>query len=164
MEANKNKSQMAGLDLNALPDECTDAVTWTDVHCSALEDNVSLEDVIISKKPCRASCPAPLDVSELRRSSRRTRFQGFKSPSVVDHPRRRPLVKPHHSPSAAAGPHLPLAAPRTASPSAPAPPPPSTTIPLLQHIGVSYCSISASERSDECLVQAPSTDDDGNPT
>ncbi|KAM3412930.1 hypothetical protein ACQJBY_004221 [Aegilops geniculata] len=164
MEANKNRSQMVGLDLNALPDECNDAVTWTDVHCSALEDSVSLEDVTISKKHRRASCPAPLDVSELRRSSRRTRFQGFKATFVADRPRRRPLVKPRHSPSTVAGPHLPLVAPPTTGPFAPAPPPLSTSIPVLEHISVSHCSISASERSNKCLVQAPSTDDDGNST
>ncbi|KAM3300325.1 hypothetical protein ACQJBY_041377 [Aegilops geniculata] len=164
MEAKKNKYQMAGLDLNALPDECSDAVTWTDVHCSALEDSVSLEDVTISKKHRRASCPAPLDVSELRRSSRRTRFQGFKTTFVANRPRRRSLVKPRHSSSTVAGPHLPPAAPPTAGPSAPALPPSFTSILVLEHIGVSHCSISAAERSNKCLVQAPSTDDGGNST
>ena len=88
----------------------------------------------------------------LRRSTRSTKYDGFKVPSVTDTPIRKAKVKPRTGPSASAA----TTTDNNEATTATAPPPP-TPIQVIQHIGTTLCAIPASELSEEALLSDKET-------
>ena len=88
----------------------------------------------------------------LRRSTRSTKYDGFKVPSVADTPIRKSKVKPRIVPSASAA----TISDNIEDTTATAPPPP-TPIQVIQHIGTTLCAIPASELSEEALLSDKET-------
>ena len=81
-------------------------------------------------RPRRSKCRAPLVTTEVRRSTRSTRFDGFRVPQITDVRTTSSKVKPRVIPSAAAGP----------SESVDQPPPP-TPLRTMQDIGINRCAV-----------------------
>lgn len=62
-----------------------------------IEEEVGMMLDTATSRKCRRY-ETPLDISEVRRSSRSTRFQGFKAPSMADKKKKQSLVKPRKTP------------------------------------------------------------------
>lgn len=103
--------------------------------------NTMLTDTATSQK--RRHVDPPLVVTNVRRSERSTRYQGFKPPSMADNPAKKSYVKPRKIPSALpAVERLPsMSTVGSTSNQTPRP----MTIEEIQQIGVNECGVPAEE-------------------
>ena len=90
----------------------------------------------------RTKIQPPVVTTEVRRSTRSTRFDGFRVPQISDV--RAPLskVKPRQ---------VPLAAASSSTAAAPQAPPP-TPLHIMQDIGINRCAVPPSELTDDALL------------
>ena len=90
----------------------------------------------------------PLDVSEVRRSVRATRYQGFKPPSMADNKRRPSCVKSRKTPDILELQHGNSTDATYASTHVP----PPTAIETLQYLGTTHCAIPHEDITREKLL------------
>lgn len=99
----------------------------------------------------KGKTPAPLDCSNLRRSTRSNKYDGFKINQPIDSRQHKSKVKNRVVPSA--GPAHAQA--QTASEEMTEETPPPTTVPVLQAVGIQLCAVPEDELIVEALLKAP---------
>lgn len=101
----------------------------------------------------RSKAQTPVISTEVRRSTRSTRYDGFRVPQVTDAHATISKVKPRSIPSAAAG----SSSSMSEVPGNSAPPP--TPIQTMQAIGINRCAIPPAELTEDALLGSRSEDD-----
>lgn len=97
----------------------------------------------------RTKALAPVITTEVRRSSRTNKYNGFRVPSLADTSPTSSKVKPRMTPSAGLS-----SAPDNLSDEIP----PPTPLHIIQEIGVNRCAIPREELTDEALLAEPGSD------
>ena len=105
-------------------------------------------DTSTSRKRHRPT--APLDVTQVRRSVRATRYLGFKAPSMSDNRKRDSHVKPRQIPEIG---DSSTTQDMEVQPAHNQIPPPPTPIKTIQHLGINMCGIPPEEIIEEKLMQ-----------
>lgn len=131
-------------------DSSTENQDWSHSLPSTLllQDAMEL-DTATSRKRRRPS--APLDVSQVRRSVRATRYQSFKAPSMADSKKKISRVKPRCTPEVM----MLEAQDPISSLSNETEVPPPTSIPMIQSMGTKLCGIPAEELTEDLLLADP---------
>lgn len=100
---------------------------------------------------------APIDIAGLRRSTRSTRYDGFKMNLVTDAKKAQSKVKPRKAPSItcsskATDPHASLLPQNPEAQSDGMPPP--TPVQQIQYVGTVLCGVPANELSPQKLLES----------
>lgn len=106
-------------------------------------------DTFINRKKRRMN--TPLEVSEVRRSVRATRYQGFKAPSMADNKKKPSYVKPRHTPDILEMQQLQSFEETLDTRQIP----PPTLIETLQYLGTTTCAVPQEELTKEKLLATP---------
>lgn len=122
----------------------TSSVSATASSLDLVTSDNMLIDTAVSRK--RRKPDTPVVVSEVRRSTRSTRYCGFKPPTLSENYAKKSCVKPRRVPG-----FIP-AGQQGKSSEAGAPPPPPTPIATMQNWGTKECGVPAEEITEEKLL------------
>lgn len=130
-----------------------DTDSYVSGSLTEVDSEILVNHQATSHKRCRTA--APLDISEVRRSSRSTRFMGFKPPSLADVQKRASHVKQRRIPGVHISEenHDSSAMQVSSAPTVPRQEvPPPMTIASIQQLGVGSCGIPANELTEDKLL------------
>lgn len=156
-----NSTEIAAVDTTTLclaPTETSNSgLQQSPVHSTATSLEIGLAQVpsLDSARPQpirgrRLKAQVPISTTEVQRSTRSTRYDGFRASQPTDTRSTASKVKPRIIPLAVQGSSSAIVQDMTAKST-----PPPTPIQIMQSIGVNRCAVPSEELTDEALLGAP---------